>query len=150
MLDAIRKYFSENLEPGKPHGAGAERRLQLATAALLIEVSRVDNRISEPECEAISRGVQEKFSLSQSQTDELVQLAQREARESVSYYDFTSLINEHFSRQQKEKVIELMWRVAAAEDGVDMHAEALVRKVADLLYLPHGAFISAKLRVLGD
>lgn len=150
MLDAILKYFTDHLEPGVEHEESLEQQLRLATAALLFEVSRSDNQISESERDAIAQNVRNKFGLTDAETEELTNLACREAEETVSYYGFTSLINDHFSQEQKERVIEMMWRIAAADGHVDMHEEALVRKIADLLYLPHRAFIAAKLRVLED
>lgn len=150
MLDVIRNYFRDHLEPGAAGDEDREHQLRLATAALLIEVSRVDNRTRQVETDTVIAGVSKKFGLSDEETDELVGLARREAEESVSYYGFTSLINAHFDQPQKERVIELMWRVAAADGRVDPHEEALVRKIADLLYLPHRVFITTKLRALGQ
>ncbi|MEX0730142.1 MAG: TerB family tellurite resistance protein [Aquisalimonadaceae bacterium] len=150
MLDVIKKYFRDHLEPGRGHEESAEQQLRLATAALLIEVSRADNQINQAEQEAIATSIRDKFELTDAETEELVSLARREAEETVSYYGFTSLINEHFGQQQKERVIELMWRVAAADRYVDKHQEALVRKIADLLYVPHRVFITTKLSVLEE
>ena len=64
------------------------------------------------------------------------------------YYDLTRLINNGFSAAQKVKVIELMWEVAYADDKLQKYEEALVRKVADLIYVPHSDFIAAKHRIL--
>lgn len=150
MLDAIRRFFRENLDPVEATDDDPVHQLQLATAALLFEVSRVDNVISADERDAITRAVKDKFALGAAETEELMDLAQREAEDSSSYYGFTSLINDHFTPEQKERVIEFMWRVAAADRAVDPHQEALVRKIADLLYLPHSTFIRTKLRVLGQ
>ena len=47
----------------------------------------------------------------------------------------------------KEKIVELMWRIAYADKELEKYEEALVRKIADLLYVPHSAFIAAKHRV---
>ncbi len=150
MLDAIRRYFRDHMDPREPLDEDPQHRLQLATAALLIEVSRTDNRMDDVERTAILEGIRRKFDLDDRETDELLELARREAEESVSYFEFTSLINQHFSREQKQRVIELMWRVAVADGSIDKHQEALIRKIADLLYVPHRDFISAKLRVLDE
>jgi uncharacterized tellurite resistance protein B-like protein len=40
----------------------------------------------------------------------------------------------------------MLWRVAYADGRVDPHEDALVRKVADLLYLPQAAYVKAKER----
>lgn len=150
MLDVIRRYFRDRLDPVAAPDDDPAHQLQLATAALLFEVSRVDNVVSPEEREAIMHAVTSKFALDAGETDELMELAQREAEDSSSYYAFTSLINAHFTATQKERVIEYMWRVAIADRHIDPHQEALVRKIADLLYLPHSAYIRSKLRVLDE
>jgi uncharacterized tellurite resistance protein B-like protein len=43
-------------------------------------------------------------------------------------------------------MIEHMWRVAYADAELSAWEQHLVRKVADLLYVPHTAYIAAKLR----
>lgn len=150
MIDAIRSFFSDHLaEPGKTDTAKDEEHcLQLATAALLIEVTRVERRHDPSEAAAAEAAVRHKFGLDPEETAALLRLAREEVERSVSYYEFTSLIHEHFDMPRKARIIEMMWRVAAADGHVDKHQEALVRKIADLLYLPHKDYIAAKLRGL--
>ena len=47
------------------------------------------------------------------------------------------------------RLVELLWRVAYANEVLHKYEEHLVRKVADLLYVPHTAFIKAKHRAGG-
>ena len=150
MLDAIRSFFSEHLaQPEAPASVeDEEHRLQLATAALLIEVTRVERQDHPDEAAAVEEAIRRKFDLPEEEIEALLKLAREEVEKSVSYYEFTSLIHEHFEPQRKARVIELMWRVAAANGRVDKHQEALVRKIADLLYVPHQHFIQAKIRGL--
>jgi uncharacterized tellurite resistance protein B-like protein len=39
-----------------------------------------------------------------------------------------------------------MWQVAYADADLSAHEQHVVRKIADLLYVPHAAYIAAKLR----
>lgn len=57
------------------------------------------------------------------------------SRPATHYYDFTLRINEGFDLSHKLPMVEQMWRVAHA-DG----------KLADLLYIPKGAYVNAKVR----
>ena len=41
----------------------------------------------------------------------------------------------------------MLWRVAYADGCLDPYEEALVRKIADLIYVPHRDFIRTKHRV---
>ena len=144
MLASLREFFDRRLGPEA--GSPEERqRLEVATAALLVEVMRLDGA-SEEERAAVLRAVQRTFALAPDAAQEIVALANEEARESVGYYQFTSLINRQFDAAQKERVVELMWRVAYADASLSAHEQHVIRKVADLLHVPHSAYIAAKLR----
>lgn len=145
MLDAIRQFFDNRLGQADTL-ATDEHRLRLATAALLIEMMRMDEAIKEEERQTVVAALRAKFGLSAAETAELVRLAEEEARTATDYFQFTSLINRHFTPTQKERVIEHLWEVAYADGGLDRHEEHLMRKIGDLLYIPHKTFIAAKLR----
>ena len=44
----------------------------------------------------------------------------------------------------------MLWRVALADSELDKHEDYLVRKVADLLYVPHQDLIRIRNRVSDD
>jgi uncharacterized tellurite resistance protein B-like protein len=145
MLNAIREFFEGHI--AAPAGRGDERHtIEVATAALLVEVVRLDHEIEPAEREAVLRAVQAKFGLGGDEAETLVRLAEEEAQQAIDYYQFTSLINKRFSPQQKEQVIEHMWRVAYADAELSAYEQHVIRKIADLLYVPHSAYIAAKLR----
>jgi uncharacterized tellurite resistance protein B-like protein len=145
MLNAIREFFEEHV--GAAAGGDGERHaIELATAALLVETVRLDGEIDAAERAAAHRAVRSKFGLGDEEAATLLRLAEEEAREATDYYQFTSLINKQFSAAQKERVIELMWRVAYADADLSAHEQHVVRKIADLLHVPHRAYIAAKLR----
>jgi uncharacterized tellurite resistance protein B-like protein len=145
MLNAIREFFDQNV--GAAAAAGDERHaIELATAALLVETVRLDGEIDEAERAAAHRAVRAKFGLGEAAAATLIRLAEEEARDATGYYQFTSLINKQFSAAQKERVIELMWQVAYADEALSAHEQHVVRKIADLLHVPHRAYIAAKLR----
>lgn len=146
MLDAIQDFFRARIDP--QHKAGDEQRsLQLATAALLFEMLRADHQEDPEERRTLESVLRKCFSLSRDETRELAALADDEAANAVSLYQFTGLINRHFSPQQKIQVVEMLWQVAYADGRLDRYEEALVRKIADLIHVPHRDFIRAKHRV---
>ena len=147
MLSRIQQFFERHIaEPGSAAHSEAEREhgYQLATAALLIEMSRADNVVLAVERTAVAQAVRRAFDLDQAGTEELVRLAETQADEATSLYEFTRLINAHFNDRQKEHVVELLWHVAFADGEIDKYEEHLVRKIADLIYVPHIAFMRAK------
>jgi uncharacterized tellurite resistance protein B-like protein len=101
----------------------------------------------QPEEQAIAlRAVREKFGQAGAQAEELLQLAEAEVASANDYYQFTSLINQHFSQPQKERMLELMWLVAYADAELSAHELHLMRKIAGLLHVPDSAYIAAKMR----
>lgn len=150
MLKAI-KAFVENriMAPAEQGNASTEHALRLATAALLVEMARQDENIHEAEREAVANALSNKFGLSPDEVAELYALAEAEANEAIDYYQFTSLLKEHFSAAQKEKVVELLWQVAGADGYIDKYEEHMVRRIAELLYLTQTEYIRAKHRALG-
>jgi uncharacterized tellurite resistance protein B-like protein len=148
MLADIRKFLDKHL--GMPSTAGSDRHtIEIATAALLVEIVRMDGDVQPSEREAVFRAVRGKFDLTSEEAQTLIDLAEQEAREASDYYQFTSIINKRFSQPQKIRVIELLWEVAYADQVANPYEEHLIRKLADLLYVDHRDYILAKLRARG-
>ncbi|HUL66774.1 MAG TPA: TerB family tellurite resistance protein [Burkholderiaceae bacterium] len=147
MLDSLREFF-EKLAGADPaaSAADAQRAVEVAAAALLVEVSRIDGAMQPAERVAVLRAIHEKFSLPDSEAEELLALAESEVEKAEGYYPFTSLINKNFSQEQKEYLIELMWRAAYADKALTANELHLMRKIAGLLYVSDNAYIVAKLR----
>ncbi len=146
MIDNIKNFFMRHLQVSD-QGAPTEHQLQLAAAALLLEVSRADFDIQQEELVEIGDALRNHFNFSRPETDELMTLAVEQNEQHISIHPFVQLINEHFSAQQKTRIIEDMWRVAYADRKLDKFEEYQIRKIADLLYVPHSEFIRTKLRV---
>jgi uncharacterized tellurite resistance protein B-like protein len=147
MIASIKDFFNQFIEPGtRPNEAGGAHALQLATAALLLEVMRMDNRIADAERAAIGMVLRQQFGLDADQYETLIALAEQEAHQANDYYQFTSLINKTCSAAQKNVIIENMWHVAMSDGHLDAHELHLMRKIADLLHIGHADNIAAKQR----
>jgi uncharacterized tellurite resistance protein B-like protein len=145
MLDAIRDFFEKHIDAPAAQGDDTHA-IELATAALLVEVVRLGGEIKPVEHEVVLRAVRGKFGLTAIEAEALVRLAEEQSREATDHYQFTSLINKRFSQAQKQQVVELMWQVAYADSELSPYEQHVIRKIADLLYVPHRAYIAAKLR----
>lgn len=147
MLGSIQDFFRRQIEPklADPDSAG-DSGLQLATAALLVEMMRMDRDILEAERASVVATLTREFGVEASALDELLALAEAEAREATDYFQFTSLINRSASAVQKVRIIESMWRVAFADGHLDDHEAHLMKKVAGLLHIPHADYVMAKTR----
>ena len=142
------KRFRALLAELKPDAAGAASQSthshELAAACLMMEVARADFEKDETELAAIMNAIQSAFSLSEEETRELVDNAESQVEASVSLHEFTRSVNEAASMEERVHIIELMWRVAYSDGNLDKYEEALIRRVADLLYVGHEDFIRTK------
>ncbi len=148
MVNSIKNFFNKYVQstPGKTEEL-SEHSLQLATAALLIEMMRADASISDEERRTVTHTIQSKFNLTQKETEMLLRIAEEKIREATGYFEFTSLINKGFTYDQKIRVIEHLWEVAFSDASLDKYEEHMVRKIADLIYVKHHDFIEAKLKI---
>jgi uncharacterized tellurite resistance protein B-like protein len=146
MIKSLKSLF---MSPPEEDPAALEHRLRLAAAALLIEVSRADYTVDSAELRTIKTVLQTSLGISQGEIDELIALAGTAADKATSLYEFTRLINDHYSRQQKLQVIQSMWRIAYADDSLDKYEERLIRQVSDLIHVPHKDYIRLKVAVSG-
>jgi len=147
MISTIREFFNQFIEPGvEQTRVDSEHALRIATAAILVEMMRMDKRIVDEERAAITAALQRQFGLDAAQLDTLVALAEQESRQASDYYQFTSLINKACDYEQKVRIVENLWLVALADGHLDAHELHLMRKIANLLYVRHGDYIAAKQR----
>ncbi|MEI6066459.1 MAG: TerB family tellurite resistance protein [Methylococcaceae bacterium] len=146
MLNQIKLFFEQHLALSAPENA-SEEKLQLATVVLFLEMMNMDDRVEAVEQDIIFALIHQNFSLSAEQTTSLLALAEQQRKQATDYFQFTSLINKGYSLEQKVGLIEALWKIAFIDGVLDMDEEYLVRKMADLLYVPHTAFIMAKNRI---
>ena len=121
-----------------------EHALRVATAVLLIEVTRADFRVNKAEQQRLRQLLEEQFRLTDEELDALIEEAQSDADKLVSLQHVTRLMNEHYDHAMKLRVIEMMWQLVYADDDKDHYEEHLMRQVADLLHVSHAEFIQAR------
>lgn len=145
MISTLKGFFNQLVDSGAQDKT-AGKTLQIATAALLVEMMRTDNHIAAEESALIEKTLREQFSFEAGELGDLLKLADAEARQAVGYYPFTSLINKQCSLEQKVRIVENMWHVAMSDGHISAHENHLMRKIADLLYVGHADYIAAKQR----
>ena len=148
ILESIGNYFNSYLVEDQPGGKQGVDRLQLAAAALLFEMVRMDDVIMEEEHDKVHEIIRQEFNLSKESASELILLAEQELSEATDYYQFTSLINQSYTIEQKIQLVESLWHVALSDNELCKFEEHMVRKVSELLYVPHRSFIAAKHRAI--
>jgi uncharacterized tellurite resistance protein B-like protein len=148
MLTKLQLFFNQYLSEKPEDQTQLEHRLQLASAALMVEMLHVDDQVTEQEKTKVRQLLKKRFKLSKNEIEALLELAHNEKREATDYYAFTSLINTHYTQQQKIKLVEDLWQLAYADSHLDKYEEHLLRRLAELLHVPHRDFMRTKHKVL--
>lgn len=145
MLNILSRFIERHLQPaGGSSPVLSDHQKQLAVAALLVEVAMADHQFSEVELHNLTLILERKFSLSHDELTELISLAKNETNHATSLHQFTQLINQYCTAEEKFTLMTAMWEMAYADGDLDKYEDYIVRKVADLIYVPHTEFIRAK------
>lgn len=145
MLKVIWRQIADTLvtdasEPTLDRG----QAIRLATAALLIEVARADYDYDPIEFARLLELVASRFSLAPDDALELANTADQRVDDSVSLHEFTRVLHENLTVDEKAEVVVLLWEVAYVDGRLDMHEDSLVLKISDLLYVPRGEVMRSK------
>lgn len=146
MISRILDFFNKNLKTESSENS--THQLNLASAALLIEMIRMDHKIEPSELETVKSILRKEFDLTNDETHELFELAEEEAENAVDYYRFAKLINDAYDNPAKINLIENLWKIAYSDGKLDKYEEHYLRKVSEILHVPHKEFIRAKHRVI--
>ena len=150
MLTTIQMLLKKYTQTPAAVQQDCEQALRMATAVLLMEVARADHDIKDEEREAVRRVIENYYSVSPEQARELAAAAENQTDDATSLFPFTRLITSECSMDDRIKIVSMLWEVSCADGYIDAHEEHLVRKVADLLYVPHKQFIRTKLQESGE
>ncbi|NWF89765.1 MAG: TerB family tellurite resistance protein [Ignavibacteriaceae bacterium] len=151
MFDLLRKIVSsdstsQNSFPLEKNYSEV-KRLQVATCAIFLEMAKSDDKCTEDERQEILSIMQNTFNLEKEYAYELIELAKSRLVESISIYEFTGIINENFSTNEKFELMKNLWRLIYTDQRLDKYEDQLVKKIGKMLHLEHKDIIAAKLMV---
>ena len=143
MINKIKEFFNKKTQEAEDNSHSV---LNIATAALLIEVMTIDGNMDQEEMDSVKSNLSTILELSDDEIQELINLSQEEVSDATSLYQFTKEINANFELQQKLDLMTALWQVALADDYLDKYEESILRKIADLIHLRHSEYIECKSR----
>jgi len=121
-------------------------RVQMATCVILLEVARSDDEFSTIEKATVESILKKDFEIPAEATEEMMEIAKRKREKSIDLWEFTHLINENYSKEEKKKIVEAAWKVIYADEKLHSYEDHFVHKLAKLLQLRHSDLIEAKLK----
>jgi uncharacterized tellurite resistance protein B-like protein len=149
MIDVVKRFFSKATTK-IPEAANqtTAHDIRVATCALFVEIARIDEKFTEAEMDTILSILKERYGLSPELADALIAEAEREIEKSVDLWQFARLINENYSNEEKNEIIETLWRIVYVDGKMDQYEHYLMNKLQNLLRLSHDQLIAAKLKIL--
>ncbi|MDX8388776.1 MAG: TerB family tellurite resistance protein [Ghiorsea sp.] len=142
MLKKLKNMFKTDLEEVPK---GKEHDLSLAVSALMIEIMHIDGEMADAEYVELNKSLQKRFSLSDAETQSLIEKAQDASEQATDFHQFSSQIKDNYSTEERIGVLKDLWRIAMADGHIDSHEEHLIRRVANLIGVYHAEFIQAKI-----
>ena len=136
LLDQIRSHLEQRKALAKDKsGAEADLELQAATTILLLEAAYGDTEYVWREHRAIIRGLEREFGLGKEQILELLGRANEIRPPIVRLSDVTDVLRERYSREQREEIVRLLWRVIHADRVVEEWEQIFADHIAQAVGL---------------
>ena len=151
MFEYLRKVLSPEQVKSVPKDSATSspkaisKKYQVATAALLVEIAKADGDFSDEERKIIIDLMKNDFDLDDECVNELLELSEQKVKDSVSIYEFSTVINESFTQQEKLELLKNLWRIIYEDGKLDSHEDRLIKIIGSTMNLEHKDIIGAKL-----
>ncbi|MCC7547039.1 MAG: TerB family tellurite resistance protein [Burkholderiales bacterium] len=146
MIKSLKALFSK---PGDSIPS-QRQRLERAIASLVYEVTRMDFEVRPDEVPAAHAALTGLLGVAQSEAHGLLAWAGEPGNRLTTYHDAVAEINRSFPVEDRVRLVEHLWCIAHADDELHVYEDHLVRKLSDLLYVPHIQSMLARQRVRGE
>jgi len=146
MFAVLKKLMDSRLPQAQPR----QQDLNLAAAVMLVEVVLADDELSQAESLLLPELLIQLLDIDATEAQQLLAEAQLRHQDATSLFEFTDSLNQHFDLQQKQALLQAMWRLAFADGNLCRYEEQIIRKCADLLYLRHSEVIQLRNKAQED
>jgi uncharacterized tellurite resistance protein B-like protein len=152
LIREIQEFIDRRWPRSEADGAAAitSRRLQLASAVLMVSVVRADLESRQDEHRAIERAVGRALDLHEDAAAVVVRVAEEALARGVNFGLVLQQLARECSAEQKRQLVESLWRIAFADAELATHEEYLVRKIAGQLGLSTADLVETKIRARED
>lgn len=149
LIDSIKRLLgkerpAEERAAAQPSPQPSVDPLHLAACVLLLDVAHADGEFSDAERTHLEDVLERHFALPREAGRALMELAEKERRNAVDHFRFTSQLQRSYDTGQKMVLAEIMWGVVLADGKIAEHEHYLTRKISNLLELEPGYLSAAK------
>ena len=133
MFESLMQIFRDVAGATEDSKVFADGDYRVAAAALLVHLVSIDGVIERSEQEKMKIVLKKRFSLSDKETSELIDVANIRDKEAVDLYGFTSVLKRELDEDGRAEIIEMMWELVFADGQIHEFEDNLVWRVAELL-----------------
>ena len=110
-----------------------DRGLELATAALLVQVSVADDDFDAREKQVLLTELRQHFGLSDVEAEHLMTEAVDQQADASCLYRFTRIVTSELNQDGRQEIVRLLWRVALADHRLENFELNAIAKISGLL-----------------
>ena len=111
------------------------KTMNLISGALMVEVMAADHDFNSEEELKLKEILLNRFEIPESEIKKISEQMKKRADDATSLYEYTSLINENFNREEKLDLIRNLWAIAFADKILDRYEDSVIRRVCELTYV---------------
>ncbi|BCG63525.1 MAG: hypothetical protein methR_P1244 [Methyloprofundus sp.] len=149
MLNSITDFFENHLSLNSKPVASKQNdeKVRLAAAIVMVELTQVTLDSKPEDSKVVIEELSHYYSLSKEAAILLENQAEQADKSLTSLFPFTQLLNQHYSKQDKYRLINALWDIAYQTESADqlIAEDAYCHKISHLLHIPHAQLIQAKL-----
>ena len=124
-----------------------EKKIQIAACALLVEIGKADSNFTNEERKKIISIMKNTFNVEEDYVNELIELSEKNFDENESIYEYTTIINNNFTNDEKFELLKNIWRLIYTDENLSRYEEHLVKMIGTLLNIEYSNIIGAKLLI---
>ena len=120
------------------------KNLRLIALCLAFEVANADNDIDDREKDLILEKIKSTIDVSVLNEKEIYNVIKEESDKRVSFYDIIHDINTNLDKEEKIKILRLLWEIAYADEVLDVDEEKIIRRSAEMLGIKPSIVLKTK------
>ena len=128
----------------KEGGKEKPKNLKLIALCLAYEVANADNDIDDREMNLILEKIKNTIDISVLNEKEIYNVIKEESDKRVSFYDIIHDINTNLDKEEKIKILRLLWEIAYADEVLDVDEEKIIRRSAEMLGIKPSIVLKTK------
>ena len=121
-----------------------EKNLKLVSLCLAFEVANADDDIDSQEKDLLLDKIKGALDTSVLSENEIFNAIKEESKNRISFYDIIRDINVNLEKEEKIKILEMMWEVAYADRVLNVDEEKIIKRSADMLGIKPSIVLQTK------